>query len=214
MTIEKQIQELRKCKGLSQEQLADLLGVSRQAVSKWESGQSLPEIEKLISMSELFEVTVDYILKGETQPLKEKEELRLAIVGSQVISAVSAMLLAISILATIGQVNRSIINDSAGTSVIYDGLIIECVAIMVLLVGWFVGGNRIINKPLFVVNILFAGVLPSLLIPDLFFGLKVLAPFDVNTTAGGILISLISYVIICGIILYLTVIRKRGKKSF
>lgn len=55
---------LQRDKGLSQEELADKVGVSRQAVSKWESEQSTPDIEKIIIMSELFEVTTDYILKG------------------------------------------------------------------------------------------------------------------------------------------------------
>ena len=58
------IQYLRKQKGYSQEELADKVGVSRQAVSKWESEQSMPDLEKVIIMSELFEVTTDYILKG------------------------------------------------------------------------------------------------------------------------------------------------------
>lgn len=64
MNIADRIQHLRKNKGLSQEELADKVGVSRQAVSKWESEQSIPDIEKIIIMSELFEVTTDYILKG------------------------------------------------------------------------------------------------------------------------------------------------------
>lgn len=64
MNIADRIQCLRKNKGLSQEELADKVGVSRQAVSKWESEQSTPDIEKIIIMSELFEVTTDYILKG------------------------------------------------------------------------------------------------------------------------------------------------------
>lgn len=64
MNIADRIQYLRKQKGYSQEELADKVGVSRQAVSKWESEQSSPELEKIITMSELFEVTTDYILKG------------------------------------------------------------------------------------------------------------------------------------------------------
>lgn len=55
---------MRKSKGISQEQLADVVGVSRQAVSKWESEQTIPDLEKIILMSEYFEVTTDYILKG------------------------------------------------------------------------------------------------------------------------------------------------------
>lgn len=64
MNIAERIQYLRKQKGYSQEELADQMGVSRQAVSKWESGQSMPDLEKIIVMSNLFEVTTDYILKG------------------------------------------------------------------------------------------------------------------------------------------------------
>ena len=50
---------LRRERGLSQEQLADQLGVTRQSVSKWESGAAMPELVKLISLSELFDVTLD-----------------------------------------------------------------------------------------------------------------------------------------------------------
>ncbi|MGN1348950.1 MAG: helix-turn-helix domain-containing protein [Acutalibacteraceae bacterium] len=64
MNIADRIQYLRKQKGYSQEELADKVGVSRQAVSKWESEQSTPDSDKIIAMSDLFEVTTDYILKG------------------------------------------------------------------------------------------------------------------------------------------------------
>ena len=64
MNIADRIQYLRKQKGLSQEELADKIGVSRQAVSKWGSEQSTPDLDKIIVMSDLFEVTTDYILKG------------------------------------------------------------------------------------------------------------------------------------------------------
>lgn len=69
MTIADRIQSLRKSKGMSQEQLADAVGVSRQAVSKWESEQATPDLEKVVAMSEIFEVTTDYLLKG-IEPLE------------------------------------------------------------------------------------------------------------------------------------------------
>ena len=71
MNIADRIQHLRKMKGISQEELADRLGVSRQAISKWESEQSSPDIEKVIIMSEFFEVTTDYLLKG-IEPVPDK----------------------------------------------------------------------------------------------------------------------------------------------
>ncbi|MCL1965471.1 MAG: helix-turn-helix domain-containing protein [Firmicutes bacterium] len=64
MNIADRIQNLRKAKGISQEELADKVGVSRQAVSKWESEQSVPDIDKIIVMSDYFDVTTDYLLKG------------------------------------------------------------------------------------------------------------------------------------------------------
>lgn len=64
MTIGTKIQTLRKQKGMSQEQLAEALGVSRQAVSKWEAEQSVPDIDKIIAICDFFGVTTDYILRG------------------------------------------------------------------------------------------------------------------------------------------------------
>ena len=74
MNIADRIQSLRKMKGMSQEELADRIGVSRQAVSKWESEQSIPEIDKIIIMSDFFEVTTDYILKGIETKEQAKEK--------------------------------------------------------------------------------------------------------------------------------------------
>ncbi len=67
MTLGEKIQTLRKSKGLSQEQLAEELNVSRQAVSKWEAEQSIPEIDKIIALSDFFTVSTDYLLKDEPQ---------------------------------------------------------------------------------------------------------------------------------------------------
>jgi transcriptional regulator with XRE-family HTH domain len=64
MNFGENLQKLRKEKGLSQEKLAEILEVSRQAISKWESNAAYPEIEKLISLSNLFNVSIDYLVKG------------------------------------------------------------------------------------------------------------------------------------------------------
>lgn len=65
MTLQEKIIKLRKKNGWSQEELADKIYVTRQAVSKWESGQSLPDVEKIVHMSKLFGVTTDYLLNDE-----------------------------------------------------------------------------------------------------------------------------------------------------
>lgn len=64
MNISDRIQALRKAKGITQEELADAVGVSRQAVSKWEAEQSMPDLERVVAMAEYFDVTTDYILRG------------------------------------------------------------------------------------------------------------------------------------------------------
>lgn len=67
MILANKITELRKKAGWSQEELADRLGVSRQAVSKWESAQSVPDLDRVIVMSRLFGVSTDYLLKDELE---------------------------------------------------------------------------------------------------------------------------------------------------
>ena len=63
MNFSEKLQILRKNKGYTQETLADKLGVSRQAVAKWESGQIYPDISNLIQISDLMSVSVDYLVK-------------------------------------------------------------------------------------------------------------------------------------------------------
>ena len=69
MLLSEKIMSLRKRNGWSQEELAQQLGVSRQSVSKWESMASMPDIQKIMAMSELFGVSTDYLLKDELEEL-------------------------------------------------------------------------------------------------------------------------------------------------
>ena len=62
MTLSEKISALRKQKGWSQEELAEKLMVTRQAVSKWESAQSMPDLDKLVQLSEARGVSTDYLL--------------------------------------------------------------------------------------------------------------------------------------------------------
>lgn len=64
MIFKEKLLELRKQKGWSQEELGYKLDVSRQTISKWESGQSTPEMEKLVKLSEIFEISLDDLIKG------------------------------------------------------------------------------------------------------------------------------------------------------
>lgn len=67
MILAEKIMEERKKNGWSQEELAEKLSVSRQAVSKWESAQSIPDLQRVIQLSEIFGVSTDYLLKDECE---------------------------------------------------------------------------------------------------------------------------------------------------
>lgn len=69
MKIGQKISACRKKRGMSQEDLAERIGVSRQAVSRWETGESVPDVEKIKALCRIFEVPADYLL------FDEKEEL-------------------------------------------------------------------------------------------------------------------------------------------
>ena len=73
-TLGRRIQEARKAAGLSQESLGERLGVSRQAVSKWEADAAVPELENLIAMSRIFGVTIGALLGVEPEAAEDRSE--------------------------------------------------------------------------------------------------------------------------------------------
>ncbi|MFG6395117.1 MAG: helix-turn-helix domain-containing protein [Lachnospiraceae bacterium] len=76
MDFQEKLLTLRKANGMTQEQLAEKLDVSRQSVSKWESGQAVPELERIVQLSAVFDVTTDYLLKpSEINDLQVKTEM-------------------------------------------------------------------------------------------------------------------------------------------
>ena len=86
MDFSEKLLTLRKAKNLTQEELAEKLNVSRQSVSKWESGQAVPELDKIVAISTVFDVTTDYLLKSseiddlsvKTEMLEKQQEQMLA----------------------------------------------------------------------------------------------------------------------------------------
>lgn len=81
MSLGERIYKLRREKSLSQGDLADMLGVSRQSISKWENNSAVPEIEKIIKMSDIFAVSLDELLKGEV-PTNRAENVMVASVDN------------------------------------------------------------------------------------------------------------------------------------
>ena len=71
MTLGKRIAQLRRQRGIKQEELASLLGISPQAVSKWENDQTCPDIMTLPRLAKILDITVDYLLSGESEPMTQ-----------------------------------------------------------------------------------------------------------------------------------------------
>lgn len=96
MNLSDRIQNLRKTRGLSQEELAEALGVSRQAVSKWESGQSSPDLDKIVQLSEYFGVSTDHLLKGTELSDANGEALNTAFIINAVATAFDLLSIVLS----------------------------------------------------------------------------------------------------------------------
>lgn len=75
MTFGERLYQLRKNMNLTQEQLAELLDVSRQSVSKWEQDKAYPEMTRLLFLSDYFQVSLDYLMRGTAKP-EESEKNR------------------------------------------------------------------------------------------------------------------------------------------
>lgn len=141
MNMADRIQYLRKTNGISQEELADKVGVSRQAVSKWESEQSLPDLGKIITMSDYFGVTTDYILKG-IEPVADKEQ-KSSELTSKILYIASTAFVAIGLFSAFAGWYEKQTMDT-----IWGSMIIQAVGIA----GYFIGRLFSAARPPFAVN--------------------------------------------------------------
>lgn len=128
MNMAERIQNLRKSRAISQEDLAEKLGVSRQAVSKWESEQSSPDLEKVILMSELFDTTTDYILKGIDPIIDEKQKSNE--LTSKILYIASTAFIAIGIFCAFGRWWAEQTMES-----VFGSMIIQAVGVVVYFIG-------------------------------------------------------------------------------
>lgn len=152
MNIAERIQNLRKLKGVSQEELADKIGVSRQAVSKWESEQSLPDVEKIILLSEYFGITTDYLLKGidPTTDILEKN------VDARIFATVGSVFNFVGLIVSVMMWMEEQVSSSVAV-----GLIIMAMGCMIFIIGQFVGENKKISLQYFwLVNVWFLLLIP------------------------------------------------------
>ena len=192
MNLSDRIQYLRKARGISQEGLADQLGVSRQAVSKWESEQSMPDLDKIISMSDYFEVTTDYLLKG-IEPVVQKEEeqsIKHRRIASNICYQLSLGFVGLGIILSI------ILADFLKISVLLTPvLIVQGVGLLV----WGTGRNLSEVRPSFQVKlalILFLLFVPLGFLSNILFPLGKIFPYPTSLAAS---LTFVTFYLILGV---------------
>ena len=192
MNLSDRIQYLRKARGISQEGLADQLGVSRQAVSKWESEQSMPDLDKIISMSDYFEVTTDYLLKG-IEPVVQKEEeqsIKHRRIASNICYQLSLGFVGLGIILSI------ILADFLKISVLLTPvLIVQGVGLLV----WGTGRNLSEVRPSFQVKlalILFLIFVPLGFLSNVLFPLGKIFPYPTSLAAS---LTFVTFYLILGV---------------
>lgn len=137
MTFGEKLQKLRKERGLSQEQLAEQITVSRQALSKWELGTSIPDTENVLQLSKLFGVSTDYLLNDdytsdndlpavrvENEKLSRAYRNKIRVIVGSCLSGLSALgMLALGICSSIYPATYGIAAAGADWGREYTGLI-------------------------------------------------------------------------------------------
>ena len=192
MNLSDRIQYLRKARGISQEGLADQLGVSRQAVSKWESEQSMPDLDKIISMSDYFEVTTDYLLKG-VEPVVQKEEeqsIKHRRIASNICYQLSLGFIGLGIILSI------ILADFLKISILLTPvLIVQGVGLLV----WGTGRNLSEVRPSFQVKlalILFLLFVPLGFLSNVLFPMGKIFPYPTSLAAS---LTFVTFYLILGV---------------
>ena len=202
MNFGEKLQILRKERGLSQEQFAAQLMVSRQAISKWELGESKPDIDKIIQISNVFNVSIDYLLKDEEQSSNtdkntlhcEKNHL-----SAQILFIGSVAFLAIGLFCAFGGWY-----EEQSPEAIWGSMIIQVIGV----VAYFIGRTCYKTTAPFAISILnieIAVFMPISIVVSALFG-KAISPYP--TDAHSLILFLIGYVIV---MLVSVVILKKSK---
>lgn len=98
MRIGEQLQQQRKLRNMSQNELADKLKISRQSISKWENGASLPSFSNVIAISELFDISLDELIKGDVDLMNKFEDDKIGLSKIETIFTVGFILVITSLI--------------------------------------------------------------------------------------------------------------------
>jgi len=177
MTLGEKIQICRKSKSLSQEELASILGVSRQAISKWENNTSIPDINKIISLSNYFDVSIDYLLKDEKTnddvPISKNEnQISKSMLNGYIPVVVSTSIIIIGLIIAIAMINDGSMFVYWRFRSVALGIVIQVIGICIFEILYFSRSFKIRNQYLFwsintwllsVIPIVFLGILLKLM---------------------------------------------------
>ncbi len=197
MNLGVKLQELRKLKGISQQELADKLNVSRQSVSKWELNDSVPDVSKIVLISEIYSISLDHLLKGKDEPTPNTERKN----DAKVLFVVSTFLIVIGLLCAIGGWNQEKYLES-----IAGGLIIQMVGLAVLMIGKAISPSENFPIKLKVTNYLFLTFMPMSILTNMLKG-NLICPYPRNSQVLLLFLSLYSVVLIIGLLII-----KKNKK--
>lgn len=209
MSFGEKLQNLRKAKGLSQYQLAMQLNVSRQTISKWELGASLPDVENIIEISRFFDTSIDYLLRDDFQEGNEKIENKskksTAVLSSTVLLMMSTAFMIVGLL-----ISFSTWYDHQTSEAIVSGMIIQIVGAILYGIGKMLSkSTTILVSPL--LNVLLITLIPASVLSNLLVG-QSLAPYP--TEKNAVLVFTILILAVLGV--SYGVIRRRNinKKQF
>ena len=209
MSFGEKLQNLRKAKGLSQVQLAMQLNVSRQAISKWELGASLPDVENIIEISRFFDTSIDYLLRDDFQEGNEKIENQskksTAVLSSTVLLMMSTAFLIIGLL-----ISFSTWYDHQTSEAIVSGMIIQIVGAILYGIGKMLSkSTTILVSPL--LNVLLITLIPASVLSNLLVG-QSLAPYP--TEKNAVLVFTILILAVLGVSYGIIRRRNTNKKQF
>ncbi len=124
MTLGRKLQELRREKNWTQEELAEKTGVSRQALSRWESDAALPDTKNIIQLARLFGVSTDYLLldSGEQRTGTQPRRFSTTVLGAAMLALGAAGILLFEILTPVFSYRHEVIWAGTGQSSVYTGM--------------------------------------------------------------------------------------------
>lgn len=191
MTFGEKLQQLRKSKGMSQEELAAQITVSRQAVSKWELNDSLPDIENVLQISTVFGVSTDYLLKDENDAKTAAVSPGTSVdnsVAVNILDIASVALIAIGLICGFSGWHDQQTADAIGGS-----MIIQAVGVVAYFISRVLSRNSI---PLFVsmVNVALVTFMPISMLSCLISGYQPYAPYVPFAIKKPLFIFFLTYV--------------------